>query len=120
MKRYIMIIAVLFVSTSAFAQTDNKVKYEKKGDLTEATYYYDSGAVEQHGTFNADGQLHGLWTSYDVNGNKLAVGQYVEGKKNGTWLFWTGDSVKEVEYVNHKIISVNEKDVKSKVVMQSK
>lgn len=119
MKKYAIVIAVLFISTSIFAQADKEVKLEKKGDLTEATYYYDNGSIEQQGTFNADGQLHGVWTSYDIEGNKVAKGQYVEGKKHGKWFFWAGDSLKEVDYVNHKIVSVNEWNDKTKVAVQN-
>ncbi|NNK88534.1 MAG: nicotinic acid mononucleotide adenyltransferase [Flavobacteriaceae bacterium] len=119
MKKYAIIVAVLFISTSVFAQSDKNVKLEKKGDLTEATYYYDTGTIEQQGTFNADGQLHGVWISYDVDGNKVATGQYVDGKKHGKWFFWSGESLKEVDYVNHKIISVNEWNDKTKVAVQT-
>ena len=120
MKRYMFLIAVLFMSASLFAQADKKVTYEKQGDLTLATYYYDNDSIEQQGTFNADGQLHGEWTSYDIEGNKIAIGQYVEGKKHGKWFFWTADSLKEVDYDNHRIISVKDCNDKTKVAVQTK
>ncbi len=40
---------------------------------------------------------------------KITVGKYMDGKKVGKWFFWTKDNViKEVDYDNSKITSVNE------------
>lgn len=100
-----------------YAQENNKVTYKEKGDLTEATYYYDNGAVQQEGTFNKSGELHGVWTSYDVEGNKMAVGEYKNGQKVGKWLFWTDNSLKEVEYNDSKIITVNQWDHKTRLAI---
>jgi len=108
MKIYILIAAILFVSLPVFAQEINNVKYDKKGDLTEATYFYADGNIQQQGTFNEEGKLHGVWTSYDVNGDKLAVGNYENGKKVGKWLFWSNGSLKEVVYTDSRIVSVNQ------------
>lgn len=107
MKIFILIAAILFVSLPVFAQESNNVKYDKKGDLTEATYFYADGNIQQQGTFNEEGKLHGVWTSYDVNGDKLAVGNYENGRKVGKWLFWSNGSLKEVVYTNSRIVSVN-------------
>ena len=92
--------------------------YVDKGDLTEATYYYDNGTIQQIGTFNKSGKLHGTWTSYDVEGNKLALGEYNNGKRVGKWLFWTENSLKEVEYENSKITKVNEWNDKTQMAIK--
>ena len=105
MKKYILILIAFVVSTTAFAQEKENVKLEKKGDLVEATYYYDNGAIQQKGTF-LNKKLHGIWTSYDEAGKKLAVGNYDQGKKVGKWFFWVGESLKEVDYSNNAIASV--------------
>ena len=116
MKKIIALLILLNVSMS-FAQDRNKIDVKKDGDLTLATYYYDNGVIEQQGTFNADGKLHGVWTSYDMNGKKLTVGNYVEGKKVGKWLFWFNDKLREVEYRDSKISSVSEWTDKVKVAV---
>ena len=107
MKKYILILAFLFVGTSVFAQeTTQKVKHEQKGDLVEATYFYADGSVQQIGTFNEEGKLHGTWTSFDAKGEKLALGNYENGKKVGKWTFWSNGTANEVSYVNSKIINI--------------
>ena len=110
MKKYILILAVLFIGSSVFAQENTKkVKHVQKGDLIEATYFYANGNIEQQGTFNEDGKLHGLWVSYDINGNKMTSGKYENGHKVGKWTFYTGETVKEVDFDKSKISSVVEK-----------
>ena len=110
MKKLFILLVMLCV-TLTYAQNNENVQYVENGDLTEATYFYDNGMVRQIGTFNKEGQLHGIWTSYDIKGDKIAVGNYVEGKKVGKWLFWTKDNlVKEVYYKDSKIVSVNSKE----------
>ena len=109
MKKYISILTVLFVligNTVIAQETEKKIKKVQKGDLVEATYYYADGSIQQQGTFNKKGELHGVWTSYDTKGNKIALGNYVEGKKEGKWIFWVDKEVKEVNYVNSKITEV--------------
>ncbi|MGR7812547.1 toxin-antitoxin system YwqK family antitoxin [Lacinutrix undariae] len=107
MKKIILVAALFFVSLS-FAQDKPKVQIEKQGDLTQATYFHDNGVVEQQGTFNEEGELHGTWTSFDNAGNKVAVGNYNEGAKEGKWFFWTEDTLKEVDYRDSKVASVNQ------------
>ncbi|PTM11835.1 MAG: nicotinic acid mononucleotide adenyltransferase [Bacteroidetes bacterium] len=120
MKKSILLLAILFVTVSTYAQADTNVKTEKKGDVTGATYYYEDGTVQQEGTFNAKGKLHGTWTSYDVNGNKLAVGKYANNKKVGKWLFWTDGKLTEVDYIDSRIVSVNEWKDKTEVAVRNK
>jgi antitoxin component YwqK of YwqJK toxin-antitoxin module len=83
-------------------------------------YYYEDGTIQQKGTFNAKGKLHGTWTSYDINGEKLAVGNYLNGKKTGKWFFWTNNSLKEVDYIDSKISTVNEWKDKTKLAVRNK
>ena len=106
----IVVIAIMLCVSLTFAQEERNVTYIEKGDLTEATYYYDNGAIKQEGTFNAEGKLHGEWISYDINGDKTTVANYVNGKKSGKWQFWNNDGVvREVTYENSRIVSVNER-----------
>jgi antitoxin component YwqK of YwqJK toxin-antitoxin module len=120
MKKSILLLALLFVSASNFGQADTNVKTEKKGDLTEATYFYADGKIRQQGTFNAQGKLHGTWTSYDVNGNKLAVGAYENNKKVGKWFFWSEGNLTEVDYIDSRIATVSEWKDKTKVAVTNK
>ncbi|MEM5566548.1 nicotinic acid mononucleotide adenyltransferase [Psychroserpens sp. AS72] len=107
MKKIFAILLMLGV-TLTFAQEKPKAELNKDGDLTVATYYHDNGAIEQQGTFNKEGELHGVWTSYDQNGNKVTVGNYVNNKKVGKWLFWSDNKLKEVNYEDSKVASVSE------------
>jgi len=120
MKKSILLLAFLFVAASSYGQADTKLKTEKKGDLTEATYFYADGTIQQKGTFNAEGKLYGTWTSYDINGNKLAVGNYDNNKKVGKWFFWTDGKLSEVDYIDSRIVSVNEWKDKTKVAVRNR
>lgn len=111
----IFLITLLLCFTVSFAQADTNPKFEKKGELTEATYYYDNGVVKQHGFFNERGELHGTWSSFDLQGNKLTIGKYENGNKVGKWFFWTEESLKEVDFVDSRIASVNEWQGNSKL-----
>ncbi len=104
MKRIVAILMILSVGFM-YAQNDNKTKYEQKGDLVEATIYNDNGNIEQHGFFK-DKKLHGTWTYFNTAGEKVSIGTYVNGVKMGKWRFKNDDGVKEVNYVNGKVVKV--------------
>ncbi len=104
MKRIAAILMILSVGFM-YAQNDNNTKYEQKGDLVEATIYNDNGNIEQHGFFK-DKKLHGTWTYFNTSGEKVSVGSYVNGVKTGKWRFKNDDGVKEVNYVNGKVVKV--------------
>ena len=103
-----------------YAQDKKETKLEKKGDLTFVTYYHDNGEVQQKGAFNVKGKLQGEWTSFDINGNKVALGTYDNGKKVGKWFFWEGESLKEVDYIDSKIVNVSQWDNKTKVAVSNR
>lgn len=103
MKKYIILSAILF-SAISFAQ-ESKPQLETVGELVKTTYYFANGKIQQQGFFK-NGKLDGIWTSYDANGNKLAVATYNNGEKTGKWFFWTGASLTEVDYTNSRIASV--------------
>jgi len=119
MKKIFAILVMLSI-TFTFAQEKPKTDIKKDGDLTIATYYHDNGEVAQQGTFNKAGELHGVWTSYDVNGKKVTVGNYDNGQKAGKWLFWAGNSLREVDYKDSKIASVSEWTDKVQVAVNNK
>lgn len=112
----ILTFALILMVTITFAQ-EVKPKFEKQGDLTEATFYHDNGTVAQTGFFDKNNKLEGTWLSYDVKGNKTAVGNYKNGVKVGKWLFWNENSLKEVDYENNKIAGFSEWENKSSLAI---
>lgn len=100
----VMMIAALLVSCLTFAQNKTPLLEEVNG-LVKATYFFDSGKIQQQGFFK-DGKLDGKWISYDENGNKKAVAEYNNGEKTGKWFFWDNTNLSEVNYSNNAIASV--------------
>ena len=100
----LFIAAMLVVSGVIFAQ-ENNVKNEIVNKMFKSTYYYDNGQVQQEG-FYKDGKVHGEWISYDINGNKVAMGQYQDGMKVGKWFFWNGLDLAEVDYSDSRVAQV--------------
>lgn len=119
----IAIILMMFCVALVAAQNENEEvslkegnkQYKVKGNLVEVTIYHDNGMVEQHGFFK-DKKLHGTWEFFNDKGKKLALANYKQGKKTGKWLFWNNGTLKEVDYANQKIASVNEWTEKTLVV----
>lgn len=118
MKRIVMFFAFL-VSVSTFSQEQINPKLEKVGDEIKATYFHENGVIKQEGFFNEQGKLQGTWTSYDTQGNKLAIGNYDNGRKVGKWFFWNDDTLKEVDFLEFKIASVNEWKNNSKLAVRN-
>ena len=118
MKKVIVLLVVLSVGFT-YAQDKNEPKLEKKNDTTLATYYHDNGQIQQVGTFNSKGKLHGEWASFDENGNKLALGTYENGIKKGKWFFWQDDVLKEVDYIDSKIVNVSEWSNKNDIALRN-
>lgn len=50
--------------------------------------YYDTEVVQSEGQL-VSGLPHGLWKFYDSEGGLMMIGQFVKGKKDGTW--FSGD-----------------------------
>ena len=109
MKKYLLVLMVLFIGAFAFGQKDKELTLNEETGLIEATYYHDNGVVSQKGTFNMDRQLHGEWISYNENGEKITQGSYINGLRSGKWMFWQGETVKEVVYDHNSVASVNGK-----------
>lgn len=103
-----------------YAQDKKQTKLEKKGDTTEVTYYHENGNVQQIGCFDAQGKLHGEWISFDINGEKVAIGNYENGKKVGKWFFWNNNSLNEVDYIDSKIVNVSQWNNKSTLAIRNK
>ena len=75
--------------------------------------------MQQTGSFNTNGLPHGKWTAYNMNGKKLCVGNYKNGLKDGKWYFTLSDKTQAVDYINSKIISV-ENNFKNEIAVLDK
>jgi len=110
MKNIYLLFTLLFFlcyTQSVVAQNENKlIEYNEFTDLIDITYFYEDGSVQQIGSFNTSGLPHGEWTAYNMNGKKLCIGNYKNGLKDGTWYFILSDKTQAVDYINSKIISI--------------
>ncbi|MBT4413453.1 MAG: nicotinic acid mononucleotide adenyltransferase [Polaribacter sp.] len=114
MKKIITLV-LLCIATVGYAQT-NKPTFKAEGDLVKATYYHEDGSIKTQGFFK-NKKLTGEWTRFDTNGKKVQLAYYDEGKKVGKWFFWTKTSLKEVNYEDNAIASVNVWKQESKVAI---
>ena len=106
MKKTMLLFVTALVVQFSFAQQEKNNQYVANGDTIEATLYHDSGMVAQTGFYTKDNVLDGVWISYDAQGNTTAVASYDKGVKVGTWMFYQGDSIKQVSYQNSDIAEV--------------
>ncbi len=101
------LLAIAFLLSFSLVNAQEKEPtFEAAGDKVKATYYYADGSVEKQGFFK-DKKLTGEWTQFDKKGNKVAVGFYKEGKKVGTWFHWNKNILRQVNYENNAVASVN-------------
>ena len=100
-----IIIALALIFSVAMTAQEVQPKFEKEDNALKATYFHDNGNIAQIGFFR-DGKLHGEWKMFDEKGKKIAMGEYLNGKKVGKWFFWEGEVLKEVDYTNNKIANV--------------
>ena len=108
MKKSMLILLACFIGISSFAQKERVLKLNKEKNLIEVVYYHDNGEVSQTGTYTLDGKLQGEWLSFNTQGKKTVLANYDNGKKVGKWFYWTDKTLKEVDYTNNAIVSVNE------------
>ena len=101
----LIIVAVFFISLVGFSQKQNTV-FEKEGDLVKASYFSEDGKLEVQGFFY-NKKLEGKWVRFDAEGNKTKIAYYKNGKKVGKWFVWNNESLKEINYNNNVIVSVN-------------
>ena len=107
MKKAILFFALL-ITVVSFAQQERELKLNKDTNLIEVTYFHDNGAVSQTGAYTLEGKLQGEWLSFNAEGKKIVSANYDNGKKVGKWFYWNNETLKEVDYSNNTIASVNE------------
>jgi antitoxin component YwqK of YwqJK toxin-antitoxin module len=104
-----ILVCLLFIApVLSFAQQERKVTLLEDKNLYQVVYYHDNGVVSQEGTINLQGQLHGSWVSFSETGEKVAMGNYLNGKKDGKWFFWNEGVLSEVDYDLNHIASVQQ------------
>ncbi|MFD0796086.1 nicotinic acid mononucleotide adenyltransferase [Maribacter chungangensis] len=113
MKKIFYIVALTF-SFGVYAQ-DVAPKFEKEGNKVKATYFHTNGEIAQQGYFLNE-KLEGEWTMFNEKGDKIAMGNYFKGAKTGTWMFWEGDTVKEVDFNDNRIAAVTESKRRKSIV----
>ena len=104
----IVIAALMLFTVSAFAQENRELVHNKETNMIDVTIYHDNGKISQTGSYTLDGKPHGDWFSYCEQGNKLVSAKYDNGAKVGKWFYWSGSTLKEVDYKNNAIASINE------------
>ena len=120
MKRIVVLIIVAVFSFPTMAQDNKQKKLELKGDLISATLYHDNGEVAQIGFYTKEGKLQGEWNSFDKNGIHTAKAYYDDGNKVGTWIFYNGNTKKEVSYVDSRVSEVKTWEVTGTRVVTNK
>lgn len=116
MKKVIL-IALFSISFGGFSQ-ETKPTYSADGDFVKATYYHEDGSISTEGFFK-DKKLTGEWTSFDTKGNKTQTAFYKAGKKVGKWLVWNKNILKEIDYHNNAVVSINTWKSESKVAVNN-
>ncbi|WP_408039243.1 toxin-antitoxin system YwqK family antitoxin [Tenacibaculum amylolyticum] len=115
MKKLMILACVL---TFGILQAQEiKPLYEKDGDLIKVTHFYDNGKIKEQGYYK-DKLLHGVWKRFDEKGDKTVVAQYNLGKKVGKWLVWTKEGLKEVNYENNAVASVQSRKEGAKLAIK--
>ncbi|WP_294819864.1 membrane-binding protein [uncultured Flavobacterium sp.] len=100
-----IMFAAAMLTAGVLSAQEVKPKHEIQDQMVKSTYYYENGQVKQQG-FYKDGKLHGIWTSFNEDGTKRAMGEYNSGVKTGKWFFWTGSELNEVDYADSRIAEV--------------
>ena len=109
------IITILFLTLSSIGYSQNiEPTFKASEDLVKATYFYEDGSIKTQGFFK-NKKLTGEWVRFDKSGNKVQSAYYKNGKKVGKWLIWTKEVLKEINYENNAIASVNEWILVSKI-----
>ena len=106
MKNIILLVLVILISHVTLGQEKDKNQYIATSQTIQATLYHDNGMVAQKGFYTTDNKLDGNWISYDNKGNTTAIATYHKGIKVGSWMFYQGDTIKNVFFKNSDIIEV--------------
>lgn len=94
-----MMVAVL-LSLGAMAQGHEVIKQEfyANGNLkakyvaidtewVEVVYFFESGVIKETGFFH-NGKVAGKWITYNQNSELVAMGEFQDGKRVGSWSYF--------------------------------
>lgn len=119
MKKIVVNLMMLCVGLS-FAQKERTLVLNEDTRLIEVTYFHDNGEVSQTGFYTEEGKLHGEWIKFCKEGNRLAEARYNNGNKVGKWLFYDGNTIKEVNYSENLVTEVVEKTTYTRAVASNR
>ena len=111
-----LIFIALIATLSLSAQQKKAPKFTLEGKLTKVVTYHENGEIAQTG-FLKKNKLHGKWISFSEKGEKIAMGSYILGKKNGQWFFWMEENLIEVVYQDNVVLNKVEWGNKNKLVL---
>lgn len=78
---------------------DQQGKYDKRGrPIGDWKWFYDSGQALREESY-MDGIRNGIMIEYDEKGNTITQGEYIDGLKEGKWIFRIDDYYEEGIYV---------------------
>ncbi|WP_224484207.1 toxin-antitoxin system YwqK family antitoxin [Robertkochia aurantiaca] len=118
MKNFIFTLALLFSAVVVAQENKIEPQYEVlENNVIKATYFHDNGIIAQTG-FYLNGKVHGEWKAFNKEGDKIAMGEYQQGEKTGKWLFWCGEELKEVNYLDSRVASVTTWDNANSIVIR--
>jgi antitoxin component YwqK of YwqJK toxin-antitoxin module len=115
----LVVVALMMISAISFAQNERTLKLNQDTNTIDVVYYHDNGQISQTGAYTLDGKLQGEWLSFDAKGKKTVSATYDNGKKVGKWFFWNENTLKEVDYSNNAVASVNVWTNTSSVALQN-
>ncbi|WP_397447516.1 toxin-antitoxin system YwqK family antitoxin [Polaribacter sp. R77954] len=115
--RKIISLVILSLAIAGYAQ-EKQPTFKAEKDVVKATYYYEDGSIKTQGFFK-DKKLTGEWVRFDKSGNKVQIGNYENGKKIGKWFLWDKESLKEINYQDNAIASVNVWKAESKIALNN-
>lgn len=104
-KLLLLCLTIFFGGMVTAQENDVRKELHQQGDLIEAIFYHENGQIAQRGTYK-NGQLHGEWIAYDIEGKTRTLGKYSKGVKTGKWFFWNDETLSEVDFENRIIASV--------------
>jgi antitoxin component YwqK of YwqJK toxin-antitoxin module len=101
MRKLLILSAFFLFSIFTYSQESEKLK-KIESNIVEV---YEDGSTKQEGNYK-NNKPDGKWVSYNRDGSISMIGFYDDGLKNGTFIFRTENSIKEVLYINNELIEV--------------
>lgn len=110
MKMISKMAALLMVFITTVAMAQERVDYQREGDLTKVTYYYADGEEVRETGYFKDGKAHGRWVEYTRAGDVRIEAYYHQGEKEGTWFVWEGDgkTLFELTYEDNYLVKTHQ------------